>query len=158
MSDAAPGAAEAVDRDKQRLRVWLQLLKIQRQMETEIRDRLRVAYATTLPRFDVLATLYRGEKGLKMSELSTALMVSNGNVTGIVERLVSDGLVIRVPVSGDRRAMLVRLTERGREFFAEMASTHEGWISAMLSSLGDDETDQLIHLLDSVTISGGESQ
>ena len=158
MSDAIPGAAETVDRDKQRLRVWLRLLKIQRQMETEIRERLRLDYATTLPRFDVLAALYREEKGLKMSELSTALMVSNGNVTGIVERLVSDGLVVRVPVSGDRRAMLVRLTERGREFFAEMARTHEGWVSTVLSSLSDDETDQLFQLLDSVTISGGVSQ
>ena len=117
MSDATPDAADVIDRDKQRLRVWLRLLKIQRLMETEIRERLRVEFATTLPRFDVLAALYREEKGLKMSELSTALMVSNGNVTGIVERLVSDGLVIRVPVSGDRRAMLVRLTERGRAFF-----------------------------------------
>ncbi len=158
MSDATPDAADVIDRDKQRLRVWLRLLKIQRLMETEIRERLRVEFATTLPRFDVLAALYREEKGLKMSELSTALMVSNGNVTGIVERLVSDGLVIRVPVSGDRRAMLVRLTERGRAFFAEMASTHEGWVSSMLSSLSDDETDELFQLLDSVTISGGASQ
>lgn len=158
MSDATPNAADVIDRDKQRLRVWLRLLKIQRLMETEIRERLRVEFATTLPRFDVLAALYREEKGLKMSELSTALMVSNGNVTGIVERLVSDGLVIRVPVSGDRRAMLVRLTERGRAFFAEMASTHEGWVSSMLSSLSDDETDELFQLLDSVTISGGASQ
>ena len=159
MSDATSDAADVIDRDKQRLRVWLRLLKIQRLMETEIRERLRVEFATTLPRFDVLAALYREEKGgLKMSELSTALMVSNGNVTGIVERLVSDGLVIRVPVSGDRRAMLVRLTERGRAFFAEMASTHEGWVSSMLSSLSDDETDELFQLLDSVTISGGASQ
>ncbi len=158
MSDATPDAADVIDRDKQRLRVWLRLLKIQRLMETEIRERLRVEFATTLPRFDVLAALYREEKGLKMSELSTALMVSNGNVTGIVERLVSDGLVIRVPVSGDRRAMLVRLTERGRAFFAEMASTHEGWVSSMLSSLSDDETDELFQLLDSVTISGGATQ
>ena len=158
MSDAAPDAADVIDRDKQRLRVWLRLLKIQRLMETEIRERLRIEFTTTLPRFDVLAALYREEKGLKMSELSTALMVSNGNVTGIVERLVSDGLVIRIPVSGDRRAMLVRLTERGRAFFAEMASTHEGWVSSMLSSLSDDETDELFQLLDSVTISGGASQ
>lgn len=158
MSNATPGAPESIDRDKQRLRVWLRLLKISRQMEAEIRERLRVEFGTTLPRFDVLAALYREEKGLKMSALSTALRVSNGNVTGIVERLVSDGLVIRVPVSGDRRAMIVRLTERGREAFADMARTHEGWVSAMLSSLDDGDIDQLIHLLDGVAISGGTSQ
>lgn len=147
-----------IDRDKQRLRVWLRLLKISRQMEAEIRERLRLDYATTLPRFDVLAALHREEAGLKMSELSAALMVSNGNVTGIVERLVSDGLVLRVPVSGDRRAMAVRLTDEGRRCFAEMAKTHEGWISSMLSSLGDEDADQLLQLLDGVAISGGKSR
>ncbi len=153
MSDIA-----VMDRDKQRLRVWLRLLKISRQMEAEIRERLRVEFGTTLPRFDVLAALHREEAGLKMSELSAALMVSNGNVTGIVERLVSDGLVVRVPVSGDRRAMAVRLTDEGRRSFIEMARVHEGWIGAMLGSLGDDDTDRLIRLLDGVAISGGTSR
>lgn len=153
MKDSADG-----ERDKQRLRVWLRLLKISRQMEAEIRERLRLDFATTLPRFDVLAALHREEAGLKMSELSAALMVSNGNVTGIVERLVSDGLVIRVPVSGDRRAMAVQLTDGGRQAFAEMAKTHESWISSMLSSLGDEDADQLLQLLDGVAISGGTSK
>jgi len=158
MTGATPEASLTVDRDKQRLRVWLRLLKVSRQMESEIRERLRVEFGTTLPRFDVLAALYRDEKGMKMTELSAALRVSNGNVTGIVERLVADGFVIRVPVSGDRRAMIVRLTERGREAFADMARTHEGWVSGMLGSLSDGDADQLIHLLDGVAVKGGTAQ
>lgn len=158
MNHPQPGALAALDGDKQRLRAWLRLLKVTRQIETEIRERLRVGFATTLPRFDVLAALYREDKGLKMSELSAALMVSNGNVTGIVERLVSDGLVVRVPVSGDRRAMIVRLTEKGRQFFAEMAKTHEGWVSGMLGSLDNDDTERLIELLDNISISGGTTR
>ena len=81
---------------KQRLRLWLRLLKTSRDVEGNIRERLRTRYDTTLPRFDVLAALYRNGKGLKMSELSGALRVSNGNVTGIVDRLVTDGAVVRV--------------------------------------------------------------
>ena len=158
MNELHPGTSATLDRDKQRLRAWLRLLKITRQIETGIRDHLRVEYATTLPRFDVLAALFREENGLKMSELSAALMVSNGNVTGIVERLVSDGLVVRVPVSGDRRAMIVRLTEKGRQFFADMARTHEGWVSGMLSSLDDQDTERLIELLDNIAISGGTTR
>ncbi|WP_419911419.1 MarR family winged helix-turn-helix transcriptional regulator [Hoeflea sp.] len=141
-------------RDKQRLRIWLRLLKISRQMEAEIRERLRVEFATTLPRFDVLAALYRESDGMKMSALSAALMVSNGNVTGIVERLVSDGLVVRVPVSGDRRAMIVQLTDKGREEFSHMAKTHEGWIASMLNMLSDEDADVLVDLLDNVQIKG----
>lgn len=146
--------ADSEARDKQRLRIWLRLLKISRQMEAEIRERLRVEFATTLPRFDVLAALYREREGMKMSALSAALMVSNGNVTGIVERLVSDGLVVRVPVSGDRRAMIVRLTDKGREEFAHMAGVHEGWIASMLNMLSDEDADVLVELLDNVQIKG----
>lgn len=146
------------DRDKQRLRIWLRLLKISRQMEGEIRERLRVEFATTLPRFDVLAALYRESDGMKMSALSAALMVSNGNVTGIVERLVTDGLVVRVPVSGDRRAMIVRLTDRGRTEFAHMAKVHKGWISSMLDMLSDEDSEMLVHLLDNMQIKGARSQ
>ncbi|WP_136656534.1 MarR family transcriptional regulator [Nitratireductor sp. XY-223] len=142
------------ERDKQRLRIWLRLLKISRQMEAEIRERLRVEFATTLPRFDVLAALYRERDGMKMSALSAALMVSNGNVTGIVERLVSDGLVVRVPVSGDRRAMIVQLTDKGREEFAHMAKVHESWIASMLNMLSDEDADVLVDLLDNVQIKG----
>ncbi|MCP4317014.1 MAG: MarR family transcriptional regulator [Hyphomicrobiales bacterium] len=146
------------ERDKQRLRIWLKLLKISRQMEAEIRERLRVEFATTLPRFDVLAALYRERDGMKMSALSAALMVSNGNVTGIVERLVTNGLVVRVPVSGDRRAMIVQLTDKGREDFAHMAKVHESWIASMLDMLSDQDADVLVDLLDNMQIRGARSQ
>ena len=139
---------------KQRLRIWLRLLKLSRRIESEIRERLRVEFSTTLPRFDVMAALYREKDSMKMSELSQALMVSNGNVTGIIERLVQDGLVVRVPVEGDRRAMLVRLTVSGREAFAKMAEVHEGWVSSMLGSLSDEDADRLLRLLGDVTIRG----
>ncbi|MCY6381323.1 MarR family winged helix-turn-helix transcriptional regulator [Hoeflea prorocentri] len=142
------------DRDKQKLRIWLRMLKISRQMEAEIRERLRVEFATTLPRFDVMAALYREPGGMKMTALSAALMVSNGNVTGIVERLVTDGFVVRVPVSGDRRAMIVRLTETGRNEFAHMAQVHEGWIASMLNMLSDEDADILVELLDNMQIRG----
>ena len=99
---------------KARLRLWLRMLGVTRLVEAELRERLRQGFDTTLPRFDVLAALHRSPAGLKMSELSSVLRVSNGNVTGIVDRLVDDGLVVRVPVEGDRRAMLVRLTAQGR--------------------------------------------
>lgn len=136
---------------KARLRLWLRLLAAQRVIENEVRERLRVEHATTLPRFDVMAALYRAEPGLKMSELSGALKVSNGNVTGIVDRLVNDGLIVRAPVPGDRRAMLVKLTERGREVFADMAAAHEGWIDELLGGAGADDAARLAGQLYEIT-------
>jgi len=118
---------------KSRLRLWLRLLKAQRSIESALRERLRSEFGSTLPRFDVLAALDRSKGGLRMSELSSVLKVSNGNVTGIIERLVEDGQVERIPVPGDRRAMQVRLTAKGRERFATMAKAHEGWVSELLA-------------------------
>jgi len=135
---------------KQRLRVWLRLLKATKLVEATIRENLRVEFDSTLPRFDVLAALYRFDDGLKMSELSAALRVSNGNVTGIVERLVADGLVLRVPVAGDKRATLVRLSNKGKERFDRMAAAHAGWVDAILEDLSDEHCEQAIGLLETV--------
>ncbi|RJG45641.1 MarR family transcriptional regulator [Mesorhizobium sp. DCY119] len=148
MSMPQPG--EAPDMARQRLRVWLRLLKATRLVEATVRENLRVEFDTTLPRFDVLAALYRFEDGLKMSELSAALRVSNGNVTGIIERLVTDGLVLRVPVAGDKRATLVRLTKKGTEEFSRMAAAHATWVSAILEELPPEACEQMIGHLDTI--------
>nr|WP_325249398.1 MarR family transcriptional regulator [Amylibacter sp.] len=121
---------------KERLRLWLRFLKASRAIEAQIRDNLRREFASTLPRFDVMAALSRYSDGLKMSQLSEVLRVSNGNVTGIVDRLVEDGILVRVAVPNDRRAWLVRLTERGEKEFAAQAEAHENWINEMLAEFG----------------------
>ena len=127
------------DASKERLRLWLRLLKSSRMIEAHLRDNFRTEFATTLPRFDVMAALSRFEDGLKMSQLSDVLRVSNGNVTGIVDRLAQDGFLVRVPVPGDRRASLVRMTKRGLEEFAVQATAHETWINEMLGSVSEAE-------------------
>ncbi len=133
---------------KEHLRLWLRLLKASRTIESQLRENLRTEFATTLPRFDVMAALSRYGKGLKMSQLSGVLRVSNGNVTGIVDRLTDEGLVIRVPVPGDRRAALVCLTAKGREEFERQAAAHEGWIDTMLAGFDAAQTAAFIDRLD----------
>ena len=142
---------------KQRLRFWLRLLKLQRHMEAVLREKLRAEFNTTLPRFDVMAALFHHRQGLRMSELSSFLKVSNGNVTGIVDRLVDDGSIIRVPVKDDRRAMVVRLTTRAREEFSHMARIHEGWVDELLAQLPPDEAEAMIAGMDRVNKSLGEN-
>jgi len=136
---------------KQRLRLWLRMLRATRMIEGDMRDLLRREFSTTLPRFDVLSALHRAsESGLTMSELSRALMVSNGNVTGIIDRLVDDGFVGRTVSDSDRRTTFVHMTEQGREVFERMAGAHEAWIARRLSGLNEDETQEAICLLDNL--------
>ncbi len=131
----------------QPLRLWLRMLTCTQLVEREVRSALRNQFDTTLPRFDLLAQLDRAPEGLKMNELSRRMMVTGGNVTGITDQLVAEGLVERLAVAGDRRAFLVRLTEAGQASFAEMARAHSAWIAQAFSSLSGHDMATLHQLL-----------
>ncbi|RTM08682.1 MAG: MarR family transcriptional regulator [Hyphomicrobiales bacterium] len=134
---------------KDRLRLWIRLLRASRTIEAELRERLKKEFDTTLPRFDVMAALYRVPEGMLMSDLSRFLLVSNGNVTGIVDRLVSEGLVTRARRNGDRRTSMVRLTEDGTKSFAAIAAAHESWVGELLGNVSEDEARRLAGMLKS---------
>ena len=130
------GGVRLPARDRASLRLWIELLRASRAIEAELRHRLRTEFHTTLPRFDVMAALFRVPDGMLMSELSRYLMVSNGNVTGIIDRLVAEEDVERRARPGDRRAIEVRLTARGNERFEKMARAHADWLNELLGPLG----------------------
>lgn len=133
---------------KQRLRLWLRLLRSSRAIEAQLRERLRTRFSITLPQFDVMAALARSEEGMTMTELSRQLMVSNGNVTGIIDRLVAEKLVLRQAPASDRRSFIVRLTTKGASQFSVIAKAHEGWIDEMLEEFGAMEAESIISQLD----------
>ena len=132
---------------RQRLRLWLQMLKAVRHVEGSLRERLRSGYATTLPRFDVLAALHSEPEGMKMSELSQHLVVSNGNVTGVVDRLVNEELVERLTLESDRRAFLVRITDKGRALMDEMTAEHLSWIDEMFTDVSESDAARGISIM-----------
>jgi DNA-binding MarR family transcriptional regulator len=132
------------------LRLWLRLLTCTQLVEKQVRTQLREQFDTTLPRFDLMAQLERNPEGLKMNELSRRMMVTGGNVTGITDQLVAEGVVERMEVDGDRRAYRVRLTARGRKVFGEMARQHEAWIVAAFEALSPREVESFYKLLGKV--------
>lgn len=129
----------ATDGHHQSVRLWLRLLTCTNLIEGEIRNRLRTTFAFTLPRFDLMSQLERHPEGLKMGELSKRMMVTGGNVTGITDQLVAEGLVIRASSPRDRRAFLLKLTPKGRRVFGEMAKAHEPWIIDLFAGLSETE-------------------
>jgi DNA-binding MarR family transcriptional regulator len=137
----------ATAQDHQALRLWLRMLACTNLIEGNIRSRLRSQFDTTLPRFDLMAQLERSPDGLKMGELSKRMMVTGGNVTGITDQLVKEGLVVRQDNPGDRRAYIVKLTPEGREVFAGMAVAHEKWVVEFFAGMKDGERQQLFTLL-----------
>lgn len=129
------------------LRLWLRTLACTNLIENHIRSRLRAEFGITLPRFDLMAQLERSPQGLKMGELSKRMMVTGGNVTGITDQLVAEGLVVREDSPKDRRAYIVKLTAEGRRSFRKMAEAHEEWVVELFAGMGAAQRNQLYELL-----------
>jgi DNA-binding MarR family transcriptional regulator len=132
---------------KRRLKMWIRLLGVTRTAEGQLREFLRVRHDTTLPRFDVLAALYRRREGVTMGELSRLLLVSNGNATTVVDRLERDGLVRRTPSEADRRTVHVALTPEGLGQFEGLAVDHEAEVNRLFATLSEADLDTLTEIL-----------
>ena len=132
---------------KESLRLWLRLLTCESILTHHVRTKLREEFGITLPQFDVLAELDHVESPQTMTELSNNLMVSNGNITGVVDRLVRDNFVERHPSPGDRRVQLIALSEKGIKEFQNMASQHEKWIGDSFAEMEMEDIQQITKLL-----------
>jgi DNA-binding MarR family transcriptional regulator len=135
VSAAAGLDTRLTDDHHESLRLWLRLLTCAHLIETHVRKALAAQFKTTLPRFDLMAQLERAPHGLQMGELSRRMLVTGGNVTGIVDQLERSGLLVRTVDPADRRAYLVKLTKEGRRLFGQMAAAHESWIVKLFSAM-----------------------
>lgn len=146
--EAAPDLASRLTHEHhQSLKLWLRMLSCTVRIENEIRSRLRSTFGITLPRFDLMAQLERHPDGMRMGEISKRMMVTGGNITGITDQLEQEELVVRVQDPKDRRASAVKLTEKGRQVFADMAVVHERWIEELLEDVSFEDKGKLIELL-----------
>ena len=135
MSAAVDLDARLTDETHESLRLWLRLLTCSHLVENQVRKSLAARFKTTLPRFDLMAQLERFPNGLQMGELSRRMLVTGGNVTGIVDQLERAGLIVRAADPADRRAYLIKLTKEGRRLFGQMAAEHESWIVKLFSGI-----------------------
>jgi DNA-binding MarR family transcriptional regulator len=132
--------------DRSSVRVWLRLLSCTMAIEKDVQRRF-ATMGTTLARFDLLAALDRHPEGMTMGALSRALLVSNGNVTQLVQKLAKDALVRIAPSPDDRRASIVRLTPKGLAEFAGLAAAHHDWIDGLLAGMDAEARGNLYQVL-----------
>lgn len=139
MDDAEAIVRHEPEGKKAELRLWLRLLTCTNMISAEIRRRLRVEFKVTLPQFDLLSQLQREPDGLRLSDLSRRMMVTPGNLTGLVDRLVGDGQIAREQMPDDRRVVVVRMTAKGQSDFARMAEAHQDWIAKLFAGLAPED-------------------
>jgi DNA-binding MarR family transcriptional regulator len=140
------------------LRLWVRLLACAKIGEKQLRRRFEDEFDTTLPRFDVLASLYRAPDGLQMSALSRDLLVSNGNVTVVVRQLQEQGLILSQANPRDGRSAIVSLTPAGRARFIELAEAHHRWIAELFVDVSEEEKTALATLLGNLRSVLGKSR
>ena len=133
--------------DHLEVRIWLRLLHSARSIENALGAKLRKEFNTSLARFDLLSQLEKFPAGLRMSDLSKHLMVSNGTSTGIVSGLVEEGMVERSFDDSDRRTVTIKMTDSGRDAFRVMAKRHEEWVIAKLGELSREAKRDLLENL-----------
>ncbi|WP_166418709.1 MarR family winged helix-turn-helix transcriptional regulator [Cochlodiniinecator piscidefendens] len=114
---------------------------------SELNRRLSNETSISLAKFDTMAQLYRFPDGISMSDLSSALRVSNGNVSGLVNRLIKDGYVCKEMSREDRRSFRATLTEKGRAKFEEALDVHQNVLADLLGTLSPDELSNTASLL-----------
>jgi DNA-binding MarR family transcriptional regulator len=124
--------------------LWVRLLEVHNLMLSEVRRRL--LDDCTLPRFDLLANLERRD-GQTLAELSRRMLVTAGNLTGLVDRAERDGVVERRADPRDRRLSRVYLTAKGRELISELLPVHAAHVVELVRGLEVSERRELRRLL-----------
>jgi DNA-binding MarR family transcriptional regulator len=95
---------------------WPALLTARALVVDTIEERLAEAKLPELAWYDVLWALERAPAGrLRMHELSALTVITRSNITRLVDRLETAGLVVRERDGEDRRGAFALLTPAGRE-------------------------------------------
>lgn len=134
--------------ERARVGMWIRLARCYNLAIRELRSGLREE--CTMPQFDVLAQLARTEDGLTFSALSEKLLVTAGNLTGIVDRLEKLELVRRETNPRDRRQIFIRLTPRGKDYCTKIIPEHERQIVRLFAGISDNDVQNLRQDLDRV--------
>jgi DNA-binding MarR family transcriptional regulator len=141
-------AKPAPGRTREAVRAHLRIATCYNLLMREARHRVVTRWSLTLPQFDVLAELARADTGgFTFVELSRLLLVTSGNLTGIVDRLEDQRLVERRPDGKDGRVIRVALTEKGRRVTTHMLPAHAADIDEILSFMPQSALTELNGLL-----------
>lgn len=134
------------------LGAWLNFLRAHHEVTSKLGDELEREHGMSLPYYEVL--LYLGQAPdcrLRMTALARSVLLSPSGLTRLVDRLVRDGMVERVPCETDARSMYAVLTAAGHDRLRAAARTHlRGIHEHFLSRLTGEQLEALRCSLQSV--------
>lgn len=136
------------NKTRESLLAWLELLRTANYIKKTVDAKLRAEFGQSISRFDVLSTLERGQRnGVRAGDLSRSMVVSEGNITQLMSKLLRDGLVLKRNDNNDARVVIYSLSDEGATLFNTMAEAHAKWISDIFKELSIDNLSELRELL-----------
>jgi DNA-binding MarR family transcriptional regulator len=140
----------ASDRERLDLRLWVRLLACAHTAEQRVKARIKEKFGINQTQFNLMSQLDRMPGGIRMGEVARKTVVTGSNATSVVDDLERRGLVTRQSADGDRRALTIKLTDQGRDAFAQMAPIHAEWIVEIFGEFPAAEKKVLVHKLDNL--------
>ena len=119
------------------VRVWFRLIRLEARLGAAVSDRLR-EIGLSVPQCDVLTTLTEAE-GVSQQTLAQRLYVTKGNISGLLDRLESAGLVERRSTANDRRQYEIYLTATGRAAAERAIAIQHELIGATIGRMDQSE-------------------
>lgn len=143
---------ESLPEEAQHRRAWLGLVRCFSSIERVLMRRLSDEFNSSLPRYDVLTALALAPEALTMGELASMLMVTKGNITGVVARLKKEGLVRKAASETDRRVQSVTMTKKGRELWGAMHAHYDRTVAEVLSGQSREDLRALTQVLEATRL------
>jgi DNA-binding MarR family transcriptional regulator len=138
---------ESLPEDANHRIAWLALVRCFTSIERVLMRHFAQTYNSSLPRYDVLTALALNRKGLTMGELASLLMVTKGNITGVVRRLLHDKLVLKSTSRSDRRVQSVKISAKGLRLWDKMHADYDRMISELMSGQSEAQIQALVTAL-----------
>lgn len=132
--------------DTETLQLCFQLLSLCASIDHDCAHRL-APYALSEGRFVVLFLLESAPEGLSPNAIATQAGITRPTVTGLLDGLEKEGLIVRLAAAIDRRSLNIQLTEKGRQLSAEVFAEHTLWMASLFQNLTAEECQQMQGLL-----------
>ena len=126
---------------------WLALVRCFNSIERVLMRHFAQEYNSSLPRYDVLTALALNGAGLTMGELASMLVVTKGNITGVVRRLEQEKLVLKNTSSKDRRVQSVKISAKGLRLWNKMHADYDQMITTLMAGQSESQIQALVRSL-----------
>ena len=131
--------------DEPAMRVWFRLLRLEARLGAAVAERLR-EIGLSAPQCDVLTTLTE-EEGISQQALAKRLYVTKGNISGLLDRLETAGMVERRSTAADRRQYEIHLTDSGRETALRAIAIQHAFVRRTFGRMSQDDLQSFERLL-----------